>query len=147
MSKLAVLGLHQDVIEERVGAEEAAVRAFLHMENLTQELVRMRKALGLPPLFEAPADEEIDGVRLQLKLFTFEMEKQLRANDESKGVNGWNGCDAESLQLLMQQAADNLEILIDRQAPRVEIWKKAADVANYAMMIADVSGKPDSPQI
>jgi len=75
------------------------------------------------------------------------MENRLRANDH-KG--GWMDEDSASLLLRLDEEADELSdatvaVLMD-EAPPSLVLKEAADVCNFAMMVADVSGALATPQ-
>jgi NTP pyrophosphatase (non-canonical NTP hydrolase) len=82
------------------------------------------------------------GVRPELQQFAIRMERKLRENDH-KG--GWKG---ESLLWLFRRLlieAEELRPLIERRetdpanVPEGKIAEEAADVANFAMMLADVA--------
>jgi NTP pyrophosphatase (non-canonical NTP hydrolase) len=82
-------------------------------------------------------------LRPELAWFAEEMEKQLKANDH-KG--GWQDCDICWLFRRMIEEAEELKREISnskkyRTFPvyKERIVKEAADVANYAMMIADIA--------
>lgn len=83
-------------------------------------------------------------LRGEIRIFANEMERQLRLN-EHKG--GWKDCD---LKWLYSELSNHLEELkrftrADSKSTlaypgKVAILDNAADVANFAMMIADVCG-------
>lgn len=88
-------------------------------------------------------------LRPEVEAFARLMELKLRENDH-KG--GWrHDCVGDLLQLLREEAAELKEALrsrvnlvnvppaLDREG-RALIGREAADVANFAMMIADVCG-------
>lgn len=79
--------------------------------------------------------------RPEVRWFARKMEERLRANDH-KG--GWNNCDTEWLLGRLNEEVEELESEFDRKERsghailRPEsIAREAADVANFAMMIAD----------
>lgn len=83
--------------------------------------------------------KKFEGLRPEVAKFAWEMEKQLQAN-EHKG--GWGECD---ISFLIKELMMN-EIALHRDAERVHIGmeeyvssviRRAANVANFAMMIAD----------
>jgi len=73
-----------------------------------------------------------------LKWFAGEMEKKLRENDH-KG--GWNSCDVDWLVSRMTEELQELDDVVQQYrqgfASREEVRRECADVANFAMMIAD----------
>jgi hypothetical protein len=74
-----------------------------------------------------------DSLRPPLRRFAIEMECWLRANDH-KG--GWRDCDPAWLLARLREEAKELEQAMARGVGS-EIRREAADVANFAMMIAD----------
>ena len=69
--------------------------------------------------------------------FAVEMERQLRENDH-KG--GWEGCDIDWLLRRLREETDELDEAIHRGHPKAAVWEEAADVANFALMVADNCG-------
>lgn len=94
-----------------------------------------------------------DSVRPEVAAFALLMERELRANDHK---TGWKGVDRLRLARHMRQEADELcDLLhehkksgIDQKAMRYSaddtvqdaVAEEAADVANMALMVADVCG-------
>jgi hypothetical protein len=78
----------------------------------------------------------VEGIRPEVLWFASKMEERLRANDH-KG--GWHECDWDFLQGRMADEADELVALLRSSGitQTERIWHEAADVANFAMMIAD----------
>jgi NTP pyrophosphatase (non-canonical NTP hydrolase) len=86
----------------------------------------------------------VDDIRPSVLLFAYEMENRLRANDDKRG---WTDVPPEDLLALLDGEVSELgiEILerpdgtgsIRHNADRIR--REAADVANYAMMIAEVA--------
>jgi hypothetical protein len=78
-------------------------------------------------------------VREPVKWFAEQMENKLKENDH-KG--GWDSCDIYWLWKRLQDESKELLTAIDLYrdlgADKNNIIKKAADVSNYAMMIADI---------
>jgi NTP pyrophosphatase (non-canonical NTP hydrolase) len=74
--------------------------------------------------------------RREVRQFAKVMESRLRANDHKPG---WKQDIAPALFRRLQEEAAELDGAIDFGTPG-EIAKEAADVANFAMMIADVCG-------
>jgi NTP pyrophosphatase (non-canonical NTP hydrolase) len=79
-------------------------------------------------------------IRSEVSWFSGLMEKELKENDH-KG--GWQNESMEHMLVRLQEERDELvyaidKFLIDKKDPR-EIFSEAADVANFAMMIADIA--------
>lgn len=82
--------------------------------------------------------------------FSGEMEKRLRRHDRGRGIEGWLGSYLTDLSKRLDEEVGELEAVLD--APQMypgsrvdnftnaqlqEIIEEAADVGNFAMMIAD----------
>lgn len=74
--------------------------------------------------------------RIEVKLFANAMENELRENDH-KG--GWQNCEMGYLRRRLRQEVEELCRAVDEGRTK-DILSEAADVANFAMMIADNSG-------
>lgn len=80
----------------------------------------------------------MDGIRAELVWFAEEMEKKLRENDH-KG--GWDGCDPWGLIVRTYEELGELcDAYTSGEDPDTVI-REAADVANFAMMVADIVRK------
>lgn len=83
-------------------------------------------------------------MREQVKWFAEQMENKLKENDH-KG--GWDDCNVYWLWQRLQDESGELLTAInlyrDLGADKNDIIKEAADVANFAMMIADIVRKLD----
>ena len=76
--------------------------------------------------------------------FAEQMEAKLRENDH-KG--GWENCSLDWLVGRLYREAKELWIEVDRVVPEPErIIREAADVANFAMMIADIARRINAPE-
>jgi len=75
-------------------------------------------------------------LRPEVRRFSEVMERRLRENDY-KG--GWKDCDYSYLTRRLQEEIDELHIAIQCKSLDL-IPEESADVANFAMMIADVYG-------
>ena len=75
-------------------------------------------------------------LRPEVRRFSEVMERRLRENDY-KG--GWKDCDYSYLTRRLQEEIDELHIAVQCKSLDL-IPKEAADVANFAMMIADKFG-------
>jgi len=77
-------------------------------------------------------------VRPLVKVFSEEMEKQLSAN-EHKG--GWKTCSPGFLMDELKRNYERLRWAINRGGDKEEVTKRAANIANFAMMLAENEGK------
>lgn len=83
------------------------------------------------------------------------MERKLRKHDATRGITGWRGFDREQLLEQLRTEVDELDAVVTNAAPKPQtgettpfrnqllqdrITDEAADVANMAMMVADVDG-------
>ena len=83
------------------------------------------------------------------------MERKLRKHDATRGITGWRGFDREQLLEQLRTEVDELDAVVTNAAPKPQtgettpfrnqllqdrITGEAADVANMAMMVADVDG-------
>jgi len=60
-----------------------------------------------------------------------------QVESEERFVSGWAGCTAMYLKRRLYENMSLLSVAIERQAPVEYVERKAANVANYATMIAD----------
>lgn len=84
--------------------------------------------------------EQWQQYRTTVRQFAFAMEGRLRENDH-KG--GWQESDWRYLMARLREEIAELEDAHYHAYPKAEISREAADVANFAMMIADVFGDLD----
>lgn len=75
--------------------------------------------------------------RASVLWFAGEMEMTLRDNDR-KG--GWGQCGHRWLFERLRQEVDELESAMATADNQAEVIREATDVANFAMMIADLAG-------
>jgi len=92
----------------------------------------MRSAATVP----RSSDVAAGGERVEVAAFAGLMEDRLRRHDERRGADGWKG---ETLDFLFDQLQGEVDELQVARLPDA-IAEEAADVANYAMMLADVAG-------
>jgi len=81
-------------------------------------------------------------IRFHIRQFSTEMEDKMRKHDEDKGTHGWVDMDPRMLlEKLMGEVLELSDELIDytNSSKYINIIDKCADVANYAMMIADIA--------
>ena len=78
-------------------------------------------------------------VRPEVRAFADAMEERLAANDHKPG---WIGDSPHALLARLREEATELQVVLNSSATpgRETILREAADVANFAMMIADVCG-------
>lgn len=80
-------------------------------------------------------------MRIEVEVFAREMEDRLRANDH-KG--GWKSCTRGYLLRRLRTELRELVSALNRRGADYdssEVVSEAADVANFAMMIADTQGR------
>ncbi len=77
---------------------------------------------------------EITGIRVPVLKFAFEMERKLRINS---GKGGWQDCDNDYLLSRINDELFELKACINEKKVKRAIINECADVANFAMMIAD----------
>ena len=80
--------------------------------------------------------------RREVAWFACQMEQQLVLNDH-KG--GWTDCGTEWLLTRLLEEARELSVALTSCSPLERVVKEAADVANFAMMIADVTRMEQKP--
>lgn len=90
---------------------------------------------------EPPPDPQ-PGLRPEVRAFAEVMEAQLRRNDHKPG---WKHDEPDALLKRLREETEELQEVCDEQTSDSgpEILREAADVANFAMMIADVCGGLD----
>jgi len=74
-------------------------------------------------------------VRPCLSTFAVQMERKLRRNDHRPG---WRGDDPLDLLWALREHADKLESCLRAGASSQQTIADAADIGNFAMMIADI---------
>lgn len=80
-------------------------------------------------------------VRPAVAAFAQIMEEKLRKHDGDYGPEGWRAASLRRLQHLLQEELDELQrSLQNHDLLAVDVARECADVANFAMMIADVCG-------
>lgn len=135
-------GYRCDTVERALAAAETALAAekaeSLQRWNALNESLAENRKLETA-LAEVRAER--DALRPEVAAFALAMEQKLRENDH-KG--GWKKC---TLAYLMKRLREETKELADAVSRRSEGWaagkfrREAADVANFAMMIADVCGE------
>lgn len=73
--------------------------------------------------------------KLRIRWFTDAMIDKLVAN-RHKGT--WSDCDLQYLSMRLTQEREELRKAIEERKPSIEVTREAADVANFAMMTAEV---------
>ena len=105
-------------------AQIAARKVAAHMEDFREDQTIRSKQTSVI-------------CRASVLWFSGEMEKTLRDND-AKG--GWGQCGHRWLLERLRQETDELESAMLTPDNQAEVIKEATDVANFAMMIADIAG-------
>jgi NTP pyrophosphatase (non-canonical NTP hydrolase) len=91
-----------------------------------------------------PACHEVD-TREEVRWFAVQMEAKLKENDH-KG--GWDNCQYRYLLDRLREEVDELiQAFWDQEKTTEDIVSEAADVANFAMMIADKTRKQFPPAV
>lgn len=83
-------------------------------------------------------NKHIVSCRTSVNWFAEQMELKLRDNDH-KG--GWARCEHSWLLDRLKQEVGELEKALDQVDNQENVIKEAADVANFALMIADLAGR------
>jgi hypothetical protein len=76
--------------------------------------------------------------RKVIRSFAFDMEKQLKANDHKPGWEEEHWCD---LVHFLERNLNHLKADLMERNSKQEIARRCANIANYAMMIADNEGE------
>jgi NTP pyrophosphatase (non-canonical NTP hydrolase) len=116
--------------EERLTAWQAG--GSLQVEATLNAIAAARAALQGVPVAASNAREA--ALRPVVEWFADRMEVQLRANDHK---TGWLGHTFDSLRKRLDEEAYELRGAVKDNKGAAEIVREAADVANFAMMIAD----------
>lgn len=102
-----------------------------------------------------PTSGEREVVRPIVMAFAFAMEEALREHDADRGERGWEADDPARLMERLREEVEELQAVLDGEPPPPSRWqagdpepmprpgpyrKEAVDVANFAMMIAHVTG-------
>lgn len=88
------------------------------------------------------AKEDFTKIRPVVMAFALQMEMKLRKHDADRGPDGWrHGSTFTHLWYrMMEEAAEMMVARHSSPFPTLAVTKECADVANMAMMIADVYG-------
>lgn len=73
-----------------------------------------------------------------VKAFAKEMEKQLSANEDKRG---WKTCSPGFLMDELKRNYEKLRWAINRGGDKEEVTRRAVNIANFAMMLAENEGK------
>lgn len=77
-------------------------------------------------------------VRESVRWFAEKMEEKLKKNDH-KG--GWDNCDIHWLIQRIKEETNELLDAVNSGTPKENIINEAADIGNFAMMVADIARK------
>ena len=122
--------LHKDKI--RSSDYIYVVNPGIYIGESTHAEIQLAKELGLP--IEYMFTIEDMAARPAVIAFTQDMEAKLRANDHK---NGWADIGLTKLFELLNGEVDELTEALEEDDAR-NVINECADVANYAMMIADI---------
>lgn len=75
--------------------------------------------------------------RAEVEAFADAMEAELRANDHK---TGWKDMQPDDLVAMLWDEVRELDVAVQHGSDPSVIRSEAADVANFAMMVADVCG-------
>ena len=76
--------------------------------------------------------------RQQVRKMADQMERRLLLHDDDRGNEGWLGEDFFFLERrLREEVFELMTAIYCRTSTPEEIWAEAADVANFAMMLAN----------
>uniref|UniRef100_A0A6M3K3H0 Uncharacterized protein n=1 Tax=viral metagenome TaxID=1070528 RepID=A0A6M3K3H0_9ZZZZ len=78
---------------------------------------------------------DLSGVREEVLEFALDMERKLKKNDYKKH---WKECSLEYLQNRLKNELQELNFLLKKISNKREVINECADIANFAMMIADI---------
>ena len=117
------------------------LRMLRMMIDHTELLRLLRSGCAVTP-HQIQAAEEIERMRYprqEIRRFARIMEQKLREHDDR---NGWDQCDWDWLHdRMLEEARELFDLLAPLEDPHwdnpVGVGREAADVANFAMMIAD----------
>lgn len=125
--------------------KETIMEAYLFMrkenQSVPSETLEFIKDAALEELQKCEAKNlPIFGVtcRTSVDWFARNMELKLRENDH-KG--GWGKCEHSWLLDRLKQEVAELEKALDQVDNQENVIREAADVANFALMIADLAGR------
>lgn len=79
-------------------------------------------------------------IRAEVMVFGLLMEARLREKDMDRKGNSWKTADIKNLLVHATAKTYSLDAALKIRGNEVEVAKHAIDLANYAMMIADVAG-------
>lgn len=133
-----------DKIREALEAHLRSIRAVWSKadQGLRDDLEKLRgETFAILSELEAQPQQE-PVLRPAVLWFAQQMEAKLRANDHK---SGWEGMSWEDLIYRLRDETIELGSLFDKSTGKVlggsnDIIKEAADVANFAMMLADNYG-------
>lgn len=89
-----------------------------------------------------PMSFHVQELRPEVLAFALLMEQRLREKDAEWGGNSWKDADIGNLQVCATAKIFSIETAI-LKGPEKDAIKHSVDLANYAMMIADVAGGLD----
>lgn len=156
----------EDAVASRREASAHAASLQVRVDDLTGKVDRLQACIGAVLFHDAPellrkaghekAAEAIYheiqltlgeardtlALRREVGFFAQAMERRLREHDEERGTRGWARATPNALLDDLDDACRKLELACDErwETDPSEVRDRAADVANFAMMVADVAG-------
>ena len=117
------------------------------IRHLTELAKSTKKKLAAYDSFPVEAEAGENALRPEVLAFAYLMEQKLKENDH-KG--GWDNCEENYLLKRLKEEAFELERVCDQvgdspKHKRPKVGLEAADVANFAMMLADIYGALPHP--
>lgn len=149
--KLRIMGQISVVEEDQPTGQYEFGRALLIEFDSDEEIrqaihdERCSFSFGEPDKSNKPMSFHVQELRPEVLAFALLMEQRLREKDADKGMQGWKDADILNLQVCITAKNMSLEHAIVH-GTNAEICRHAVDLANYCMMIADVSGVLEQPE-
>ena len=140
----------EPITKERIGQIKGRVNQWASLwrrvydgEDVNQSNYVLVDLLALLALIESSGEKVEYKLRPEVAAFAMLMEEELRKHDDRPG---WKDCSPGWLMDRLHQELKELSSALNHDIAEA-VPREAADVANFAMMIADVSGglKPAPP--
>lgn len=94
-----------------------------------------------------PMKFSIQELRPEVMAFALLMEARLREKDVDRKGSSWKTADADNLLVHATAKTYSIDAALSIRGDEVEAAKHAVDLANYCMMIADVAGALEAPEL
>lgn len=131
--------------EELPAAVDAAIREYRKCVGWDSAEDGARAALesAIRAALRASRERRGEELRPEVAAFARAMEAKLRKHDKSRGAGGWKNDDPSRLLARLDEESEELGLAVSplsKQRKKAEVLSEAADVGNFAMMVADVCG-------